>query len=282
MGDEGMSRRLLVGLAIVGLHIIGARPLLAGTSADIPFPKTSVYLGGYLLTASTDVRIGLGGIGTGLDINLEDALNLTSTSQVFRTGAYHHFGESRRHRVDIDWLALRRSSSKVLNRDITVGDNTVLPAGTTAEAVFNFDIIRTSYAYSILLDDRIDLALGGGFYVMPVEMGLTTITGSGSTQSVTAPLPVLSLIGRVALGGNFFLKENLDLFYFKYKSFEGGLADATIGVEYNRWKNFGLGAALENQRISVSASGGDVPAIDFVGSFDFRITGLSLYGTYNR
>jgi hypothetical protein len=128
-------------------------------------------------------------------------------------------------------------------------------------------------------DDRFDLAVGGGLYVMPIRIKLSS-TSSGETgdEGITAPLPVVGLRFDFAITPKLFLKESLDVFYFQYQNFSGDLFDAKVGLEYNIWKHFGVGVAYDYFRLQFKAEGQDYPYIDLVGKVQFNYGGILLYG----
>lgn len=69
------------------------------------------------------------------------------------------------------------------------------------------DIYELAYSYSFLQDDRIDLAVGIGFYIMPMDFGLKVsgLVDEEGSERFTAPLPVLGLRMDVALTPKWFL-----------------------------------------------------------------------------
>jgi hypothetical protein len=68
-------------------------------------------------------------------VNVEDALGLNSSIFVFRADALYRFTSNRRHRLDLNYIDLRRSSTKTLGSDIQIGDQ-IFTAGTTVDTVY--------------------------------------------------------------------------------------------------------------------------------------------------
>lgn len=245
--------------------------------ADSPWETFGFTFGGFIADVDSDVRLGLEGTGAGVDINLEEALGLDTSSTVFRIGATYRFGKSRRHQAEFSWFQLNRDSSKRLGRDVTI-DNVVYPIGTTAESFLDFQVYKAAYNYSFFLDDRVNLAAGIGLFVMPFKFGISA-AGIGTTQEdITAPLPVIGLRADFAITRKWFLRASTDLFYLKIGNFKGAIFDSSTALEYKAWKNFGLGIAANSFQVAVEADGSDYPSIDFVGNIDFNYRGLLLYG----
>jgi hypothetical protein len=241
-----------------------------------PWERFSLNVGGFIATVNSDFRIGTK--SAGLDISPEDALGLDSSVFVFRADALWRFTSNRRHCFELSYYDLRRASTKTLEGDIQINDK-IFSAGTTVDALFDVQVIRAAYSYSLIQDDRFNLAIGGGLYVMPIRIKLSS-TSSGETgdEGITAPLPVAGLRFDFAITPKFFLKESLDVFYFQYQNFSGGLFDVKVGLEYNIWKHFGVGVAYDYLRLQFKAEGQDYPYIDLVGKVQFNYGGIMLYG----
>lgn len=243
------------------------------TESDLPWKRGGVFIGGFL--NRFDSSLSLGGDNAALEVNLEDAVGLDRTTQDLRLGGYWRFGETSRHKVSLDWIKSERSSSKVLEEDVTI-DDTTYPAGTELSLDSSLSIIRASYAYSFMMDDRLDLSASFGIYTMPFSFEFEGITNSESSD-FTAPLPVIGLHADIALAEDLFLKQSVDFFYLEYENITGSLADVYLGLEWYPWKHFGLGLGYEGFQISLDAEG---ETIDLDGSLTYRQNGLLFYLTY--
>lgn len=248
------------------------------TNKATPWKTISLNLGGFISETNSTVRLGTP--AAGVDINVEDTLGLDSTSSAFRFDAFWRFTQSKRHRVDFSWFGLNRSGSTLLGRDIEI-NGTTYPAGTNVSSSFDFAIYKGSYSYSFFQDDRIDLAAGIGLYVAPISFDINAsglFTGTAS-QSVTAPLPVVSLRADFAITPKWFLKTNFDAFYLEIDDYKGVLTDVRVAVEYNAFKHFGIGLGFDSFSLDVEAQEStSVPGVDFSGSLGFDYAGILLYG----
>ena len=97
--------------------------------------------------------------------------------------------------MDFSWFGFDRDSTTRIGTEIPLpqelGGGTI-PVGTTIDSIFDFDIYKLKYRYSVFLDDRIDLNLGTGLYVMPIEYGVVESGQDLTKEDITAPLPVIS------------------------------------------------------------------------------------------
>ncbi|MBL8862975.1 MAG: hypothetical protein JNK02_13335 [Planctomycetes bacterium] len=272
-----LPQALLLGLLSCTL----AAPAAAQASdpaPELPWKQGGVYLGGFLTRYDSTVRLGADAAGLALEVNLEDAFGLDSSSQDLRFGAFWRFGESQRHEVTIDYLRSSRSASKTLQEDITIGDTTY-PAGTGVSVDSTLSIIRASYSYSFVLDDRIDLAASFGLYTMPFSFEFAGVSNT-ENEDFTAPLPVFGLHADYAITPDLFLRQRIDLFYLEYGDFRGGLADIYLGLEWFPWEHVGIGLGFENFRLGIEAENDSYPGMSLNGNVKYQQTGLFGYLTY--
>ncbi|MBC2709820.1 MAG: hypothetical protein HGJ94_02030, partial [Desulfosarcina sp.] len=209
---------LLASLAIL-LPAFQAQAAQVDNPGDQPWEKFAVNLGVFLSALDTSFRIGS---GVGLDIDVEEALDLDTSDTVFRTEAMWRFSENRRHRLDFSWFSFKRDGNRLISEDITFedknGDLITIDAGTRVEANFDLDIYQLAYSYSFIQDERIDLAAGIGFYIMPLDFGLRA-SGAVETEGsedFTAPLPVVGLRMDIALTPQWFIRTGSQVFYLEY------------------------------------------------------------------
>ena len=160
------------------------------------------------------------------------------------------------------------------------GLTTILPAGTAVESEFNLDIVRATYSYSFLQDDRLDLALLAGLYVMPVEFKLEA-QGFGNLDesfNITAPLPLFGLRADFLLTPRWYLRNRLNLFYLELGDYSGGMRELSSSVEWRATKWLGLGAGVESFGLGLKAKGDTgIPGVNFNGEVKFGYAGVVLY-----
>ena len=276
MRKVGVIVVLAIALVFFSLPVMAAEQ---GGKAT-PWEKFGINVGGFISTINSEVRLESERTGAGADANAEDVLGLDSHVSIFRVDSFYRFTENRRHRFDLNWIDLRRSATKTIEREIHIRDQ-VFPVGTTVDTLFDLKIIRGTYSYSVYQDDRFDLGLSVGAYVAPIKVRLSSSTsGAAEEQSLTAPLPVLGLRFDYAITPKFFLRTNIDAFYLQYSNFEGSLFDAKAALEYNIWDHVGVGLGYDYFRLNIKSEGSKYPGIDLMGQIQFNYGGLLLYGKY--
>ena len=152
--------------------------------------------------------------------------------------------------------------------------------GTTISSIFKFDIIKIKYKYSIIFDERVDMSLGAGFYVMPVAIGLGEKGEERKQQDITAPLPVFGIGADVVLSRQWTIRQNLDLFFLQIGNFKGSIVNAQAALEYSNWEHWGFGAGVDGLVLKIEADGEDYPGIDFVCNIGFSYFGGQLYVSF--
>jgi hypothetical protein len=271
-----MRRLILVFTALLSLTAF-TQPVFADQKDSGPWERFSFNLGGFITSLNTDVRIGIEQVGAGIEIDVEDALGLDSSTSVIWGGLMYRFGRSRRHRVDFSYSDFRRDATRVLEKDIEIGDKTIT-VGERVRSEFNFSVIRGQYSYSFFQDDRMDLSAGIGLYVMPIELQLETATERVADEAFIAPLPTLYLEGDFAITPKLFLKAGYGILYLKIGDFKGAILDSRLALEYHVWKHVGFGLGIDRLQVEIEAEDDNIyPGVDFIGNLTFNYTGVLLY-----
>ncbi len=274
---------LVIATTLVALGI--ARAYAATETAKTiegPASETAALsLGVFASDSDTSVRLGS---GLGLDIDLEDTLALEHRTSVFRTEGFWRFTQNHKHRVDASWFALRRSAHTKLGQDIQYttdnGNVITIPTGSDVDSHLNLDIIELAYSYSFVQDQRVDFAVIGGLYLMPIDFGLKSsgLFDTSRSFNLTAPLPVAGLRLDVALWPKWTFRSSSQIFAFGSDGFAGRLMEMRGGVEYAVVKHFALGVAMDNMQLSMDGKGAHFPGVDLRGKIDYAYTGFQLYG----
>lgn len=247
-----------------------------------PWEKYSVSAGGFIAALDTSVRLGSSIGGAGIDFDLEDATGLDSETIGFRLEGMARLGEKRKHRLDFSYFYFNRDATKVMQADLEIGDLPPLTIGDTLKTTFNIQMYKFGYSYSLLRDDRVDLAAGVGLYVMPIKVSVDALNkGKSESESITAPLPSLLLRLDVLLTEKLFFRSSVEFFYLALDAFEGQMSDVNIGLEYKVLKSLGLGLSLNKFDLYIKGDGStDYPEINLNGKIEFGYTGAMLFAKY--
>ena len=207
-----------------------------------------------------------------LFLDLESDLGLTSENSAGYFKGSYRFAE--RHKIALQYFQNDRKSTKVLDREIEIGDSiweidAVL--NTTAEA----QISELTYEYSIIRDGNLELSILGGFYWLEFA---TTFEGiaNGSDfltekTSFQGPLPVLGMDLSYSAGSRWTLRYLSEVFAVSFGNYSGRLNNHRLSAEFLVWKNFGLGLALNQLLLSAEVDD------DVVGEIGIENRGTVLY-----
>jgi len=286
---------LLFSLRICAVTAILAAAVLQSPGADnstaasekryLPWEKGSIKFGGFAAAFDSDLSFGLND-ASGITINAEELFDLESSLLVFRAEAMYRPGKSLRHQLDFIYASYHRDGSGTLNEEIEINGVTY-PVNAQIDTLFDFDIIRGTYSYAVLQDERMRIAIGLGVYAVPVEYRLSIETTGGRSSvegaDTTLPLPALALRGEFQLIPKLFLNAGIDAMYLELNDFQGSLLDVNLALEYRPWKHVGFGVGYNGMSVHAEAEGdgSGYPGADFVGSVDVRFTGLMLYGKFS-
>ncbi|MEM9801674.1 MAG: hypothetical protein AAGA20_15210 [Planctomycetota bacterium] len=257
---------------------LGMSSVDATANGETPWRRFGLAAGGVLAGVDSSVRLGLQGVG--VEVDLEDALDLDSSTTTLRAELFWRYTENKRHRVDLSWVDVRRNSSTELGRDIDLGNGTTLPLGSQVSTTLNLSILALQYSYSFFQDERFDLALSGGLYITPIDF---SIRASGASEisedfDVAAPLPVVGLRMDFALTPRWSLRSDLSVFYLEIADYTGSIVNWISGVEYQAWDHVALGLAVDSFSVGVDQEGTtDFPGVDQAGSVNFDYLGLFMY-----
>jgi len=279
-------KKAVLSVFIVFVAVIISTPVLAEKNADpkdYPWKKGYLNLGVYFASIDSAFRLGESNAGLGLELEVEEFLGLDTSDSAFRLDAGYRFGKTIRHKVEFSWFKFHREGSKFLDEQIEIppeqGGGTLGPGEFTS--VFNFDIYKLKYEYSFVFDERADVNVGLGLFIMPIEFGLSAVVNGvfqGSMkEKITAPLPVFGLGFDFAITPKWIIRQQIDFFYLEIGDFKGSISSFNFALEWLTWKHVGFGLGVDSLRVQIEANGSDYPGIDFRGSLEFSYVGAQLY-----
>jgi len=104
-------------LFVAGFLFFGAAYAEDNEREQGPWEKAAINFGGFISSNNTAFRLGS---GAGVDLDVEEFLNMDTTNSVFRLGGMWRFTNNRRHRMDLSWFRLQRSGDTTIGQDIVI------------------------------------------------------------------------------------------------------------------------------------------------------------------
>ena len=276
-----------IGLTALGLVLLcvccGTAFGHEGSNSFVKYPDSRFRfsLGGYAVFLDSSVELSLQEQGLGISVDTEKFLGLEASSSVLATFFEAALGKRRQHNLAFSYWRFNRSSFLQLTEDTTIGDIN-LPIGSTLDLKFDISIFRAKYLYSVVKDKRVEVQIGPGVYIMPIEFDARLdAPGLGVKErariDITAPLPVVGLNLKVALTPRLSLFQMLDLMYLEIGEFSGSIIEGDIGLEYRITKHLGVGSGWHVFDLRIDAQEDIYPGIDSIGRLDFFYTGLLVF-----
>ena len=253
--------------------------LVAGTSQAYAqhFDRDAwLLVSAFRPTIDSKVRIDGNLPGSGTQVDLESDLGLadkaTSPSALFGW----RFSQS--FRLEVEYLSLKRSGSRTIDRDIT-WDDTVYPASATLNSSFNTDVYRASVGWSAIRTPTAELGGSLGVHVtrfVALVSGQGTVNGLSSPfaaqrEDVLVPLPTVGLFGAMSLTPELRLTGRVDFFSLTYGAYQGGLLNTEAALSWHFTPNWSASLGYRFVRYDL-----DVSKDDLVGAMKYRFNGPSL------
>ena len=233
--------------------------------------RSSVDVGAYYATYDTKFRLSSdqGDAGTIVDIETDFGLDESRTKPFLH--ANYRFRP--RHRLDFAYYDLSRDGTKIIERDIDLGDVS-FPEGATIVSKFDYRVAKLTYSYSLLQNQNVDLALAAGIYTAFFDFHAMDIdTGLSEGEDGTAPVPIIGLRVTYLINRRWTANAYLEYFEIDNSNADGRYIDGTVSLEYRFREKTGVGFAYN----SVNVEGDDKESDD---EGEFKYNGLLLYLFY--
>jgi hypothetical protein len=240
-------------------------PALA--QSDDPFDhRFSFTAAGFWPDVDTTVQANGDGGRIGTSIDLERDLGLKDRETLFAGGA--RWNINRRHNLDLLYFELARDGAETISRDINFRDET-FPVSATVHSLFETDVLRLSYGYAFIADDRQRLLGQVGLHYTKVTAGLDREGGSVRAQADSdVPLPVLGLAYQRRLGDRFAFDAYAQIFRLEFEGIDGSLDNAAVNFYWGPSPHFSMFVGYNYYKMDV-----DADMDDWRGSFEFSYKG---------
>ncbi|MDG0817666.1 hypothetical protein [Bdellovibrio svalbardensis] len=270
-------------LALIGLFIFCIMPQSA--VADEVYPGEEMFLfqlGYFLPSFDTKLRVDNANGTIGDEVNLEDDLGFKHETTTIMGNATWRM--SPRNRLSLGYFGFHRGSDHVLNKDITIGDNTYA-AGATVSSAIDFTVIPISYSFSFIKTDEWEFAGTFGLQWSTITFdanGSATVGGAGGAAharaDAVAPLPLIGLDLTYYIFPEWSVGGNIGVFSYKVAAsnmdFQGNIATANVNTDW--WFSNYVGAGLAVNWFSFDV---DVEGAKWKGSFNYQYLGPQIYLT---
>jgi len=265
------AARILFSVAILS----ACSSLLAGAEepSEPQLPDKLMIRGGWAYVFGATANVSKGGplLGIGTNIDLTNTLGVDSSTDAFRLDGLYRFND--RHAIGLSWYRVGLSGTKSLNEQININDQTIA-AGASTTTSLNFNIWRLLYNYSFYRNDKVELGVSPGLYMMQTKFNFAAqgtitspTTGTFSSTSVneqlTLPLPSIGLVANFNITPKLQFQSRYDFFYLTINNYTGSMFEFYAGLEYRLMKHFAMGAAFDRLTAELRGSGNQGFNINF-------------------
>ena len=243
-----------------------------------PTAKRFTLAGGYFLPElETTVVITDDSGNVGTSIGLEENLGLDDNKSTALLYADWRF--FKRHSLSLSHFNLERDGSAQRVGVIIIGDQ-VVDTDLPFESFFNINAVELRYSYSLILNERMDLAIGFGISNQDLELGIQATASSpvpgeviNSQLAQAAPLPTLNFDFDYAFSDKWLFRSKLGLLAIEAnlggdELLEGRIFNGAVGVEWRAFQHIGIFANY--QLIDVEA---DITDNGFRFDIEYRYAG---------
>ena len=171
------------------------------------------------------------------------------------------------------WFNNDRTAQHVLQRTITVGDNTY-PMGTTVTTTVNTDILELAYEYAFWRGDDYEITGSAGLHTVTFRYDIDDVSDTPAEADATGPLPVFGARGMWRYGSAWYLEAQAQYFGLEFGGIKGRLDDYKASVTYMFGDHFGAGVGWNQFTMRITSTDAD-----FDGVFQWRYGGPMVFLT---
>jgi hypothetical protein len=225
--------------------VLGALFLAAPLAAQNPRPSLydRLQIGASITTVILNSNIRVDGAnGAGTDIDAEDDLGLATNK--FEPRVALRWRPGHRHELEVGYQFARRTSSRVLDRDITFGDSTY-HAGADIGTKLNTNQAFFVYRYAFLARPRTQVGLALGAGALFLDAAVDAFGSGGQVQysqsdKITGPLGSIGLYGRFLTGDRWSWEAEARYVHVAVDRFDARVGEGGAAVRYTAWSHLTL------------------------------------------
>lgn len=229
---------------------VATRPLRKDEEA-YEWKRFGLSLGAQFVgTLDTNLRVDSPTLGVGTEIDLESDFNVDDSLFLGRIDA--NWRMARRHELDFSLFELDRQGTRVIDRDIQIGD-TVFPVDAEVTSESDITVVKLAYRYAFLHRPR--WHLGASLGVHALDWDTEWRAGALALHEdfgVLVPLPVVGLFGSYALSPRLYLNASSEFFGLEYEEFDGFMNNTRLALEHRTFEHLGFGLGLDYFLINAS------------------------------
>lgn len=208
--------------------------------------EIAITANAFFPSLDTTVRVDASDGTPGTFISLEQNLGLSETETLPSFGFTWRF--AKKHSLGLGYFSLNRSGSTITTTEIRFADE-IFQVDLPVSTFFDTDVLNVGYAYSLIFDEKKELALIAGLSIQDITFGLRSDAGLGLIQAesdVTAPLPAFGISGGYAFTEDWTVRGHLGFFSMSLalndeEDLQGQIVDAALGIFHHTFDHVHIG-----------------------------------------
>ena len=272
MKESVLLRRECILLVALMMLLVVPLPLKAEDKkaeekTEAPLQDKLMIRGGwaYVFGATANVAVGGPVLGVGTNVDFTQTLGGDSSTDAFRIDTLYRFNE--RHAVGFSWYRVGLSGDKLLTQQIQIRDQ-IIQAGASTQTSLSFNTYRLIYNYSFYRNDKVELGVSPGLYMMKTNFsfagqGTVQLPNSSPTpgsvilvnEQLTLPLPSIGLVANYNITPTLPFQSRYDVFYLSIGNYAGSMFEFYAGLEYRIVNHFAMGAAFDRLQADLRGNG---------------------------
>ena len=253
-------------LALISIFLLQSLPAIAQEEHDWQsWPLVdhfTVSLNALFPTLDTRVRLDASDGSPGTTIIFEQNLGMSDTETLPALEFSWRF--AKKHTLGLSTLRLDRSGSAITTSEIRIGDE-VFTVDLPISSFIDMTLIGIEYSYSLVIDERKELALGIGLSIQDISFGLIGNLNAGIVEvgsDVTAPVPTFLIKGGYAFTDKWLGKIGVGFLSFDLaldgdNRLGGDVFNGYVGIQHNTFErvHFGLSYQLFDIQVDWNENG---------------------------
>jgi hypothetical protein len=232
--------------------------------------RFTISVEAFFSNLDTRVRIDASDGALGTTIDFEQNLGMSDTETLIGFGGSWRF--AKKHELVLEVISLDRSGSAITATEFRIGDET-FAVNLPISSFMDMEITSLGYSYSLILDEKKELAIGVGLSVQDIKIGFVGNGEMGRLEAdsgITAPVPTFGLNGGYAFTDKWVGRAgiawlSLDLELSNENQLGGEVLNGYASIEHHTFEqvHFGLSYNYFDVRVDWN-DGGLITSMGYV------------------
>ncbi|MDT0551782.1 hypothetical protein [Urechidicola vernalis] len=248
--------KYFVSLIVVTCCLISTNLLAQDSLAKHPILTKKFFISTGVFLPSKNIKIKANGSTPNEEIDFGKTFDFNDSEITFAASVKWRFAKN--WNLGMEYYSIKNGATRSIEQDIEWNDYT-FKAGLSVGAGFDLDLYRVFFGRNISTGPKHELGGGIGIHAMDIttylegEAFLDDLNTGFRRESITAlaPLPNIGFWYFWAPSEKFLVTARLDWLSVKISNIKGSLLNLAPGIQYQLFKNIGVGASYRYFNLNV-------------------------------